>query len=1157
MPLPLAAYVFEVHSVGNSHEAHSIQLDCHYEGQSYKEGDRVHTEEPCLNCSCVRGSLVCHLRVCPVLPDPPPPGCVLLKRRGHCCSELICDGDAEDTSWDSDIDGGYDGRGKQAYQLTVVWMRCYRLLNLGSEWISPPHPINALLVSSRGNVLATAFGGSVQNARRTLSCWDILFLSGYMKFMNGWCMVNGTLYAEGSAMASSSQCNFCYCIRGQQRCVEPQCLLPLQGCKPQYQPHSCCPIRYDCSEAVAATTTPATAKGSFTGCEVDGEQYSEGDMVQGVANSSCDSCFCMKGKVQCVPLTCSIPLQSCKPIILPGDCCPSSFECGAPDKRLTSKHNTSAQAKKNTTILENTASLSITYDMEPNNSERIDGILVRSKPRLPSMDDDSGLLGNTLPSESRSNREMPAKMNNTILKTPKKNNTSNITTMLNTDNQTDILSTTYMTTTTEITTEISTITTTDPTTIHSTEPTTMITADTTLVNGTDELEQTTTESIVLNKTETEEEISTNAIMLDKVRNETNSSIIQNQTTATSQITYDPNMQNQTLTTERTPIQDTDTQNITSTKVIEADILERTSVTDLPLQIKEEADIITEAAEEPITMQTETTFMTLMPTTVIMPEELDVVNVTLHKNVNIADADNNSAAVNESLLPVRAIPPELEAILNITHNKDEDYEYDYNEPSLPPSLPGVRIIPFVAADAVVEDKNSPTSYPKQDKHRPTDNPVFYKVSHPNLFSPPAETEGGFVPREPILDGLFYESKFDVPYHTTGMNIPAAHISLDITSGTIIPPAITILPKTEDEHCLTSGREYRHGDLLPSSDPCLHCICYYGEVLCQAVKCPAVKSGCRRLKDKEHGKCCGRIVSDKSESPTVVLDRIDVTAHPQTLQQPPPHLGGIVPPITVADGVVTPDPFRDVIRTEPAPDLPSLISDIMPYLLERHTSASTTASTLPAITTADTTPATTSAKATTTSRTTTTTKPPPTTAPASHEDIKNKDTEKNEAEKEDDDSGFSFDSVLQFLFSADPTNPPQPPAPTITRQPPNKSTPSTLAQKTAISNVSSESATVSTEEILALNTTQQLLEIFNISLDTREMSSTPESVASSPGSSSVEPIPADSGATSGLLKLAGCNIYGRMYRVGRIISELSGPCLECMCTEVGVQCRALDC
>lgn len=45
--------------------------------------------------------------------------------------------------------------------------------------------------------------------------------------------------------------------------------------------------------------------------------------------------------------------------------------------------------------------------------------------------------------------------------------------------------------------------------------------------------------------------------------------------------------------------------------------------------------------------------------------------------------------------------------------------------------------------------------------------------------------------------------------------------------------------------------------------------------------------------------------------------------------------------------------------------------------------------------------------------------------------------------------------------------------------------------------------------------------------------------------------------GLLKLAGCNIYGRMYRVGKIISELSGPCLECKCTEVGVNCTPLNC
>lgn len=53
------------------------------------------------------------------------------------------------------------------------------------------------------------------------------------------------------------------------------------------------------------------------------------------------------------------------------------------------------------------------------------------------------------------------------------------------------------------------------------------------------------------------------------------------------------------------------------------------------------------------------------------------------------------------------------------------------------------------------------------------------------------------------------------------------------------------------------------------------------------------------------------------------------------------------------------------------------------------------------------------------------------------------------------------------------------------------------------------------------------------------------------------PAKSNSIVGVLKLAGCNIYGRMYRVGRIISELSDQCRECKCTELGVECQPLYC
>ena len=43
----------------------------------------------------------------------------------------------------------------------------------------------------------------------------------------------------------------------------------------------------------------------------------------------------------------------------------------------------------------------------------------------------------------------------------------------------------------------------------------------------------------------------------------------------------------------------------------------------------------------------------------------------------------------------------------------------------------------------------------------------------------------------------------------------------------------------------------------------------------------------------------------------------------------------------------------------------------------------------------------------------------------------------------------------------------------------------------------------------------------------------------------------------LKLSACNIYGRVYRLGRIIDELSSTCTKCKCTHEGVQCQALKC
>ncbi|GFR04520.1 hypothetical protein TNCT_306881 [Trichonephila clavata] len=70
------------------------------------------------------------------------------------------------------------------------------------------------------------------------------------------CLVNGTLYGDGSAMISSSFCEYCFCIRGKTKCVKPKCDLVIDGCAPYYDSQfSCCPSKYHCHPNVITDFT--------------------------------------------------------------------------------------------------------------------------------------------------------------------------------------------------------------------------------------------------------------------------------------------------------------------------------------------------------------------------------------------------------------------------------------------------------------------------------------------------------------------------------------------------------------------------------------------------------------------------------------------------------------------------------------------------------------------------------------------------------------------------------------------------------------------------------------------------------------------------------------------------------------------------------------
>ncbi|EEB10754.1 hypothetical protein Phum_PHUM063200 [Pediculus humanus corporis] len=143
------------------------------------------------------------------------------------------------------------------------------------------------------------------------------------------CIENGNVFAEGSAVSSNDSCEYCYCIRGEIKCIKPHCFIPLEGCKPIHHESSCCPTHYDCN-------------GIF---------YPEGEKISTGNLSKCENCYCIKGQIKCTTITCPVEskFKNCKPHNNNNNnntddddkCCPISFSCDDKQTEINKdeKHN--------------------------------------------------------------------------------------------------------------------------------------------------------------------------------------------------------------------------------------------------------------------------------------------------------------------------------------------------------------------------------------------------------------------------------------------------------------------------------------------------------------------------------------------------------------------------------------------------------------------------------------------------------------------------------------------------------------------------------------------------------------------------------------------------------------------------------------------------
>ncbi|CAG9783501.1 unnamed protein product [Diatraea saccharalis] len=901
-------------------------------------------------------------------------------------------------------------------------------------------------------------------------------------------------------------------------------------------------------------------------CQVNGDRIIEGErVVVAESESNCTQCFCLRGQIRCQPLACAPPLLGCKPLLRPGHCCPHQYHCEH------AFHNTHYPlvTPHIVPISDNTL-MSTRYD---DRSFHTDELIERET---------TTKLIATAFSSTESIATVAASNKEPITTTKVKRKT-NDSPPFSTSKQPNLNATTMTISTTKK--EHSTTTSTKKETT-----TAVITSTTEALDKifTTEQPENTVKIIINGTINCTAELSSTSIPLNITLNDTE--------------------RTKTESHQRTPINRVD---------IEA-------YTEYP------NDIITDRGSNADFDE----------------NEMFTINVTSSLRTNNS---HSSAGSTLSTTPKVTTPVDLVGVVNTSKKSKGDYDYDYTEPTLPPSLPNLKIIPFVAADAVVDDDVSakdetltypilemedkfPVYYPsagtkeipyanrRKDVYPPTQYPVFVSekseiskypsltqkvdlpdVTYPsapndlampqydytsstatgnsipdvnkaitkspmtsptfsvetpsvNLFSPPVETEGGFIPKGPGIIEEYY-----AVYPSTPPGPPVPHLTtsmqLDIAKG----------------ECVSGdGRHVLEGDSI--SLACSVCTCAWGELHCSPRPCH-VPLGCvrRPATTSSVDLCCGELVCDKGNKTT----------------QKPNLLINIMTNETKSLSANTTSTTEKKTQLQANVTMESAVLSNKTEKLAIETDSWNSSTTKIDVTTQASKPVSTDIISTTPFTTTTSTIDYP---------------EAEEESEEDEDEGFSFGSVLKLLLSDNyesstapslknkastltskaPTTiktstttelpPPElplvpfipmphqyiPPKKSYTQNTVNRIDHLVLGEATAIKKTTPRPVASPFRPIVSYKPVIKYTTPLKPYTSTRVTETTRREEATSrrPVTPEVKPM-TSALPLPGILKLAGCNIYGRMYRVGRIITELSTPCQECWCTELGVQCNSLKC
>uniref|UniRef100_H3DPF7 Kielin cysteine rich BMP regulator n=1 Tax=Tetraodon nigroviridis TaxID=99883 RepID=H3DPF7_TETNG len=240
---------------------------CGVNGQDYPNGARIPAGDPCQDCTCVNGNVLCSAHPCPSLPCRNP-----VRRPGDCCPRC------EQCEYESQL--YVDGQKFSSRAEPCLHCRC-------SAGEVSCERVDSLCPAPRCSHPATRKGECCP------TCND--------------CEYEQKVFADGKVFvpAGSGPCLQCRCKlkSGSVICRQEKCP-PVKCTNPIIDPHVCCPI--------------------CRACVLDEVEYAEGSSWH--PDGPCSICTCTNGAPQCSPTRC-LPTDCLHPTRGPGSCCASCESC--------------------------------------------------------------------------------------------------------------------------------------------------------------------------------------------------------------------------------------------------------------------------------------------------------------------------------------------------------------------------------------------------------------------------------------------------------------------------------------------------------------------------------------------------------------------------------------------------------------------------------------------------------------------------------------------------------------------------------------------------------------------------------------------------------------------------------------------------------------